>query len=173
MVLTKDTDASRLALLVASLEKQGLQSDFQTMENLSSPMETLLLPYTCLVIGHMTIGEANRLREWQIEQPKLKLSYEALRQGKTVYALSSDFDIHPSNQGLMAATDELIQSLDRLGMKVVAKRQRAGASINKSVISLTDVCQLKQQTLQIPRDAVVTVSAKQYLDEHNIVMTRK
>lgn len=173
MVLTEGTDASRLALLVASLEARGMKCDFQELESISSPMETLLLPYACLVIGHLTIGEANRLREWQIEQPKLKLSYEALRQGKTVYALSSDFDIHPSNQGLMAATDELIQSLDRLGMKVVAKRQSAAARINKSVISLTDVCQLKQQTLQIPKDAVVTVSAKQYLDEHNIVMTRK
>lgn len=173
VITSRDTDAEKLELVLETLTQEGFQIDTEALETLSSPMKTLISPYHCLVLGNLTIGEAGRFRDFQIGTPRLQMCYEALRQGKTVYAVAPDFEIDPENVGLLAATEPLLNELSSYGLKIIAKRRASGLKIEKKLIALTDVNHLQSGTLNIQPDAVVTVSAKQYLEEKGIVILRK
>lgn len=173
VITSRDTDGEKLEVLLETLTQEGFQIDTEVLETIAIPMKTLISPYHCLVLGNLTIGEAGRFRDFQIGTPRLQIGYEALRQGKTVYAVAPDFEIDPENVGLLAATEPLLNELSSYGLKIIAKRPVVSQKIDKKLIALTDVNHLKSGTLNIQTDAVVTVSAKQYLEEKGIVILRK
>lgn len=173
VLLSRDMDPEKMEPLIETLKSEGFQIEMEQLETLSTPMKTLISPYHCLVLGNFSIGEANRFRDLQIGTPRLQIAYEALRQGKTVYAIAPDFEIEPENAGLLAATEPLLNELSSYGLKIIAKRKTRNASIQKKLISLTDVNHLHKGSLQIAADAVLTLSARQYLEEKGIVILRK
>lgn len=173
VLLSRDTEEERLAIPIEALKEQGFDCEMTQLEMLSQPLPELMSAYDCLVLGNLTIGEASRFRDFQIGTPRLQLCYEALRQGKTVYAVSADFEIHESNTGLLNATEPLLSDLSKMGLKVIAKRPKTVVVIDKNLVSLSDVSQIGSGAVSLNAGAVLTFSAKQYLEEKGIVILRK
>lgn len=159
-----------LGLLVNSLKETGYTCHHYDEVSLHEAKFKLEVSEG-LVVGCLTIAEARKLSLLDIDSPKLKVVYEALRLGKTVYVLSEDFNLTRGSK-LGAPVGQIRSTLEDMGVKLLGQKSTS-ADISAKVITAEDLKNLNHQQVVIREDAILTYGAREYLKTHQIRIERK
>lgn len=165
-----DIKSDVLHQTIRQLEGEGYICEYHRCEDLC--LENLPMAF-CegLLVDDFSIGEAQQLVHLEINATRLKVVYEALRQGKPVYVVSDDFNLE-KNSKLQTVVTPVLMTLEAMGVKIIGKKSSPKV-MQEKVITAELMKQMDSQVLLVREDAVLTYGAKEYLKTHQIRIERK
>lgn len=165
-----EVKSSDLLQAVKALESEGYICDDYACDAICN--EALKIEYgEGLLVDGFSIGEAQQLIRLDIQSTRLKVIYEALRQGKLVYVVAEDFNL-AKNSKLQSVVAPIQRALEEMGVKILGKKAPQKVMAQK-VITAELIEQMDSQVLFIREDAVLTYGAREYLKTHQIRIERK